>query len=115
MANHRPDSPSLLRFLLARVAEDVLRADAGRGAGLPQHPYVEHFSPPSMMLRAGLDRDVVEACVEAMAGAPGQPPEPALDPADPITDLGSQVLKFMAARYDEHPDYRDEWRPGASA
>jgi hypothetical protein len=83
--------PSLLRFIY-----DRLEADAGD-------------SDERIAMRAQRDREIVLACAAAMEGEQGFPP--IVPEAAPFSELGSQVLKLIAATSMDHPDYRQSWAP----
>jgi hypothetical protein len=51
--------------------------------------------------------------MEAMQEEQGSPSAGATSlESGPVTALGSDMLKLMAARYADHPDYRVDRRPG---
>jgi hypothetical protein len=55
------------------------------------------------------DLQIVVLLMAAMKEEQGEPPV-VPDPA-PVTDVGSQILKLIAASYSSHPDYKREWAP----
>lgn len=55
---------------------------------------------------------LVSLTVDAMQKEQGKPPAgPASCVPGPVTDLGSQILKLLAAQFRQHPNYRPEWQP----
>ena len=84
----------LVRFLLARIAED--EAAAVRARGLPV--------PPGL---PDADRVLAE-CVAKRGVIQLQRTDLTDDPDD---WEATEVLSFLALPYAGHPDYRREWRP----
>lgn len=85
---------TLTEFLLARIAEDRARANADIEA-LSWSPS-GHINGEAVLQQARrtraeckAKRRIVEGCVESQYG---------------------WILGTLAAVYDDHPDYREEWR-----
>jgi len=55
------------------------------------------------------DLQIVALLMTAMKEEQGEAPV-VPDPA-PVTKVGSQMLKLIAANYSSHPDYKAEWAP----
>ena len=108
--------PSLLRFLQDRLSEDVdltIEDTPMFGFLVNNAEFERRFLDRAALLnRISTDRTIVALMVEAMQAEQGMPPaSPILFEGGAATDLGSGVLKLMAARYSAHPDYRTEWTP----
>ena len=98
---------TLTDFLLARITEDERTADlherllAPQLGRLPQE-MLDSLVPPAR-LRA--DCEAKRRIVEHEQHRPEKDFRAIIPPAD------TPVLRLMALPYDDHPDYRDEWRP----
>lgn len=108
------DDPSLLRFLQDRLSQDVdlIMADTPRFDGAVNNPEFERrFQDRSGLLhRIQTDRTIVALTVEFMQAEQGSPAVGASSfEGGPATSLGSGVLKLLAGRYADHPDYLAEW------
>ena len=84
----------LVRFLLARIAEDEAAAARARGVAVP----------PGLP-----DADRVLAECAAKRGVVQLQRTDLTD--DPDDWEATEVLCFLALPYAGHPDYRREWRP----
>lgn len=108
--------PSLLRFLQDRLSEDVdlvIENTPMFGLQVNNSEFEERFLDRGALLnRVSTDRTIVALVVEAMQAEQGMPPASPLSfEGGAATDLGSGVLKLIAARFSAHPDYRLEWTP----
>lgn len=109
--------PSLLRFLQDRLSEDVdlILFDTPIFGLEVNNPEFERrfLDRGSLLHRAQTDRALLARCIAAMQEEQGSPPAGATSfEGGPVTELGSDMLKFMATRYANHPDWRVDWRPG---
>lgn len=98
---------------------------AGRQAARPNcHPSVQQtqvndpefesrfLDRSGLLTRVRTELALVALTTESMQDEQGRPPAArASFEGGPVTDLGSQLLKLLAARYADHPDYRADWRP----
>lgn len=94
-----PETLTLIDFLLARIAEDKVAAQA-----------VEHWNPQAVLNGQPLGPKLLAEC-EAKRRI-----VEAIDAGNPVDEWMSAltlewVTKVLAAVYADHPDYRDEWRP----
>lgn len=55
------------------------------------------------------DLKIVGLLMSAMKDEQGDPP--VVPEVAPVTEVGSQILKLIAATYADHPDYQTEWAP----
>ena len=111
-----PGDLSLLHFLQARLRQDVeliLLDTPIFGIQVNQPEFERRFLDRAGLLhRARTELAIVTLAVEAMQAEQGSPPASTSSfEGGPVTDLGSDVLKLMAARYSDHSDYRTEWQP----
>lgn len=109
--------PSLLRFLQDRLSQDVelILFDTPIFGLEVNNPEFERrfLDRASLLHRVQTDLALLARCIEAMQEEQGSPPAGVTSfESGPVTELGSGILKFMAARYADHPDYRADWRPG---
>lgn len=109
--------PSLLHFLQERLSQDVdliLFDTPMFGLEVNNPEFERRFLDRAALLhRVRTDLALLARCVEAMQEEQGSPPAGATSfESGPVTALGSDVLKLMAGRYADHPDYRVEWRHG---
>jgi hypothetical protein len=107
---------SLLHFLQDRLREDidlVLSHTPMLGVQVNNSEFEDRFLDRAGLLsRVRTELAIVGFTVESMQAEQGPPPIGlSTFEGGPATDLGSEVLKLLAARYGEHPDYRAEWRP----
>lgn len=58
------------------------------------------------------DLEIVGIIADAMGKEQGFPP--VVPDESPVTDLGTQVLKLIAATYSNHRDYRQAWAPDSN-
>lgn len=107
--------PSLLRFILERLDHDeelvllhtpaFLRAEHGLNDELAT--LLEDRG--RLLRRLGGVREVVQATALAMKDE--QDSLPIHDAGVmPVTRLGDTVLKTLATRWDDHPDYNPQWK-----
>lgn len=112
----------LLEFLRARLDEDQQAALAAQGdsvfdgtgivtgptalgvrtAVLPSHVarFIARHDPDRVLREVEANRRLIEL----------RESEPAISWAD-----GGYILRYLALPYDQHPDYRPEWRPDEGA
>ena len=65
-----------------------------------------------LLHRVRTELAMVALAVESMQAEQGSPPASVRSfVGGPVTEFGSGVLKLLAARYADHPEYRPEWRP----
>lgn len=109
------NTPSLLSFVLARLTEDrelvIGHAPVAPLEGADRHFHDRFLDRRALYERVRHDETVVAACVEAMREVQGPPPVPVPSEPHPVTTLGSQVIKLIAARYADHRDYDPAWAP----
>jgi len=105
----------LADFLLARIAEDEMQAQAvgndawlydGFGCRAMARPdtkleYADRWMPSRVLAECEAKRQIVERA----AGLSEM-----IEPPTTLT-LRDDVLKLLALPYADHPDYRKEWRP----
>ena len=107
--------PGLLRFVLARL-DDEEEEMVLLNTPVPDSDHVDRrfhdlfLDRGALLEQARRDRDVVLACAGAMAAEdPGPAPVPLESSPHPVALLGSQVIKLIASRYRQHPDYDPAW------
>jgi hypothetical protein len=110
------DAPGLLRFLQDRLREDIgliISDTPVFGVQVNDPEFERRFLDRSGLLnRVRTELALVALTVESMQSEQGPPPVALTSfEGGPVTELGSEVLKLLAARYAEHPDYQDEWHP----
>lgn len=110
------DDPSLLRFLTERLDEEagaIIENTPLFFAQEPKESFVDRYVGRGALLeRNRADQELVAVTVEVMQRVQGPAPIPVpTGPPDETTVLGTAVLKLLAARFDWHPDYRENWRP----
>jgi hypothetical protein len=108
--------PSLLRFLQDRLTQDIdlILSDTPMfGLEVNDAEFQRRFLDRAALLqRVQTDRALVALNIEAMQDEQGSPAAGTSSfESGPVTRLGSEVLKVMAARYADHADYRFDWRP----
>ncbi|MGW7029173.1 DUF6221 family protein [Streptomyces xanthophaeus] len=82
----------LLKFLRERNAQDN-----------HAYAYVAHTFGGEALLESHLPMlDLVDLLARDCQG---------MDPSDPRSPGLAHALRVLAQSYDEHPDYRQEWRP----
>ena len=106
--------PSLLAFLQDRLEQDiglVLGDTPVFGLEVNDPEFERRFLDRGALLRrVRTDQELIAMTVAAMQEEQGSPPAGAGSfVGGPVTSLGSELLKTMAARYADHPDHRDEW------
>jgi hypothetical protein len=111
----------LVAFLKARLDEDEQTARAGDDACWhidycdDEGPgYHERFDPARMLREIEADRKLIErydACVKKYNEYEGTIPCGNDDLSESIWEYEEYVLPLRAARFADHPDYREEWRP----
>jgi hypothetical protein len=111
-----PGDLSLLHFLQDRLRQDIdltLSNTPILGIEVNDPEFERRFLDRAGLLhRVRTDLAVVALAVESLQAEQGTPPASVSSfEGGPVTELGSGVLKLMAARYSDHPDYRAEWRP----
>lgn len=111
MAQHH--DPSLLQFVLDRLAEDesavLLNTPALAQDGVDRKFELRLLSRRELRDRARRDREIVMACVDAMREVEGSPPVPPGPNSHPAVRLGSEVVKLIARTYSDHPDFDAAW------
>lgn len=111
-----PRDLSLLQFLQDRLKQDIdliLSNTPVVGVDVNDSRFEDRFLDRAGLLhRVRTELALVALTVEAMLAEQGSPPASigSFD-AGPVTELGSEVLKLMAARYADHSAYRQEWQP----
>lgn len=113
----RSQTPSLLRFLQDRLREEAaLILENTPLAPLPDlNPDFEHgvLGRGALLNKQRTHLAIIALLSEAMEAEQGSPPTSAAQfVPGPVTILGSEIIKLLAALYGDHPDYRPEWRPG---
>lgn len=113
-----PRQVSLLKFLMDRLDEDValILGDTPVFGIEVNDALFEHrfLSRSGLLQRTRTEQAQVALVAEAMQAEQGAPPEAAVDfVPGPVTVLGSQLLKLLATRYAEHPEYEKDWAPDA--
>lgn len=113
-----PGDLSLLHFLQERLRQDIeliLLDTPIFGIEVNRPEFERRFLARAGLLhRARTELAIVALAVEAMQAEQGSPPASTTSfEGGPVTDLGSDVLKLMAAQYSDHSDYRAEWQPQA--
>jgi hypothetical protein len=111
-----PGDPSLLHFLQDRLRQDIdliLSDTPIIGLEVNDSESASRFLDRTGLLnRVRTELAIVALIVESMQAEQGPPPVTVSSfEGGTVTDLSSQVLKLLAARYAEHPDYRSEWQP----
>jgi hypothetical protein len=104
----RPTSHELIRFLLARVDDDVaeLKKLARQQADA---------SSPGQGVRAIARLQAEAAAKRRMIGALQQLLVLRDQPLEKtVRDQATQMLRVLAVPYDSHPAYRAEWRPAGA-
>lgn len=109
--------PSLLHFLQGRLDEDVDVIIANTpivGVHELDTEFERRFlSRGALLERLRTDQATISLLVQAMQSEQGSLPNaPESFAGGPVTDIGSDLLKLLAARYADHEDYRTAWRPG---
>ncbi len=124
---------TLTDFLLARIAEDEVAANAAhresmRGHAGPGyvrsivawaaqakevrgHELIERMTPARVLARCEADRRIVELAAEATALGDELAHERRYGPRRDTPDVGHLILCALALPYADHPDYREEWKP----
>lgn len=108
------DQPSLLAFLLARLNEDIEAILGstpffGETNGITEDFLDRFLDRRAALNRLAADRAIVTATVAAMSDEQDAVligPE-----AGPVAALGTDIIKAMASRYANHPDYDPTWTP----
>ena len=106
----------LLRFLQDRLQEDVELIIGNTplfGPDVRDPQFEERFLDRGNLLRRTQDElAVIALIIEAMRKEQGSPPEPEEQfVSGPVTDLGSEVLKTLAAKYAGLPEFNSDWHP----
>ena len=107
-------NPSLLSFLQDRLNQDIgliLSDTPVFGLEVNDPEFERRFLDRGALLqRVRTDQTLVAMTIAAMQEEQGSPPAGASSfESGPVTALGSDVLKTMAARYADHPDYQADW------
>ena len=107
--------PSLLRFLQDRLDDEaqliLLNTPYSGDVSVSPEFHDRYLDRGGLLARLRSERDVVAACVETMREVQGPPPVPVLSSPDPVTVLGSEIIKLIAQRYADHQDYDPSWAP----
>jgi hypothetical protein len=109
---------TLAEFLLTRIEEDVVKRvtmrewHAADCDAIPEigseYTYPCDCGVPERMAReCEAKRQIVARCMEDTDADP----ELLNVGVSPEHWLGSNVLRFLALPYADHPDYRQEWKP----
>ncbi len=112
----KPGDLSLLQFLQDRLRQDielVLSDTPIFGIRVNNSEFQNRFLDRAGLLhRVRTELAIVSLAVESMQAEQGSPPTNVSSfEGGPVTELGSGVLKLLAARYADHPNYRTEWTP----
>jgi hypothetical protein len=107
-------NPSLLSFLQDRLSQDIdliLSDTPIFGLEVNDPEFERRFLERGALLqRVRTDQALIAMTIAAMQDEQGSPPAGANSfVSGPVTALGSDVLKTMAARYADHPDYQADW------
>jgi hypothetical protein len=105
---------SLLRFLQTRLSEDIdliIKGTPMFGLEVNNPEFERRFLDRVNLLdRVRTDQVIFAMTASAMQDEQGSPPARASSfEGGPVTTLGSNVLKSLAGRYSDHPDYRLDW------
>lgn len=111
-----PGDLSLLHFLQDRLRQDIeliLASTPIFGIEVNNPEFERRFLDRAGLLhRVRTELAMVALAVESLLAEQGSPPASTSSfEGGPVTELRSGVLKLMAARYSDHPDYRDASRP----
>lgn len=111
-----PADLSLLRFLQDRLNQDIelIVGDTPLvGVGVKDAEFERRFLDRAGLInRVRTELTIVSVTVDSMRAEQGPAPVDANSfEGGPVTALGSELLKLLAARYSDHSDYRSEWRP----
>jgi hypothetical protein len=104
----RPTTHDLIRFLLARVDEDVAelkRLARRQGTTADPHPGVQAIA--RLQAEAAAKRRMIGALQQLLV-LRDQPLEKT------VRDQATQMLRVLAMPYDGHAAYRPEWRPAGA-
>lgn len=109
-----PRDLNLLHFLQDRLRQDielVLSDTPVFGILVNNSEFQNRFLDRAGLLhRVRTELAMVSLAVESMQAEQGSPPANVSSfEGGPVTELGSGVLKLLAARYADHPDYRTQW------
>lgn len=112
----KSDPTSLLRFLQDRLREETpLIIDNTPIFGIPeQDPEFESrfLERRALVRKQRTTLAIITLTVESMQAEQGMPPASAETfVPGPVTNLGTDLLKLIAALYEDHPDYQRDWRP----
>src|SRR4051794_35772571 len=104
------DDLSLLRFLRDRLSQDIeliIGDTPVFGVNVNDAEFERRFLDRGALInRVRTELAIVSVTVEAMETEQGPAPVSASSfTGGPVTDLGSDLLKLLAARYSSHPDY----------
>lgn len=115
MARNKRSDPSLLRFVLTRLDEDdhlIIGNTPFMGSDVVDSAFHDLFLHRRALIDRGRrDREAIVACVNAMRDVQGPAPVPIPTVSHLVTVLGSQIIKLIASRYEDHPEYDEAWRP----
>ena len=117
---------TLVEFLRARIAEDEAAVEPHRdymdGVELGAIESGEGFancsiSAPRVLAECEAKRRIIEQCSNRLADEGGKGYD--WEPTDwawhgAMQDEALETLKILALPYVDHPDYRQEWKPGSS-
>lgn len=85
---------TVIEFLLARIAEDEADALEDRGdTGMCDALSGVHYSAARVLAECQAKRQIVQLAVDGFTYNP------------------NQTMRYLAAIYADHPEYREEWRP----
>lgn len=107
---------SLVRFLLDRLHEDlelIIGDTPMFGVEVNAPRFEQQFlSRAGLIQKTRTELAEVSLIIQAMQSEQGIPPAAAIDfEAGPVTILGDRLLKLLAARYSDHPEYEQRWVP----
>lgn len=102
-----PATSELVRFLLARLDEDeaTLKRRNRHVASAPDRP-ADGVDSPNRLYAEALAKRRVIGTVQQLLVLRDQPAE------KPVRDAAAQILRSLAAPYEGHVGFRNEWRLG---
>jgi uncharacterized protein DUF6221 len=104
----RPTTHDLIRFLLARVDDDVVELKRlARQLGTDADPHQGVQAIARQQAEAAAKRRMIGALQQLLV-LRDQPLEKT------VRDAATQMLRVLATPYDHHAAYRPEWRPAGA-
>jgi hypothetical protein len=108
--------PSLGRFVLERLDREIELVLMNTPVFIPDDWRMDEelrallSNRDALLERLQGLKDIINRTMEAMVAEQRIAPLPGDGPA-PVTALGSFILKRLASRYEDHPDYDPAWQP----